>query len=280
LQLFQQLHRFPDPNEVPAAIVNHLRIHLRLGPSVACDLSEPVQRTRHRSAIREYTGVMAWSAQARHLAVATGFKVSLVMARPADVANAMIAELTHSSFELPAFSTLERITKHARALAHRKVCGTVHRRLSIAERHALDQLLIIAVNQRRTAFQAIKRLPQRPSRKHLKESIDHLEWLESLGSLATELRDIAPALIQDFAHQARTADASDLKEFAPAKRYTLLLSLLHNAKARTRDTVAGTVVKRIATIHKRGKNEMLQRQLEQRERLDRLLGALALSLTS
>jgi hypothetical protein len=79
-------------------------------------------------------------------------------------------------------------------------------------------------------------------------------------------------LISDFAHQARTADASDLREFTGPKRYTLLLSLVHNAKARTRDAVAGTIVKRIATIHKRAKNEMLERRFEQRERVDRLLG--------
>ena len=33
LKLFQLLHRFPDPSEVPAAVINHLRIHLRLGPT-------------------------------------------------------------------------------------------------------------------------------------------------------------------------------------------------------------------------------------------------------
>lgn len=212
--------------------------------------------------------------EARHLAVATGLKAALVMARPADIANAIIAELTHSGFELPAFSTVERITKSTRALAHRKICLTVHRRLGIAERQALDQLLTIPLDQRRTAFQAIKRLPQRPSRKHLQQSVEHLEWLDSLGSIAADLKDVAPALIRDFAHQARTADASDLKDFAPAKRYTLLLSLMQNANARARDTVAGTVVKRIATIHKRAKNEMLERQLQQRERVDRLLGRL------
>jgi hypothetical protein len=117
-------------------------------------------------------------------------------------------------------------------------------------------------------------LPQRPSRKHLKESVDHLEWLESLGNVGTELKDIAPSLIRDFAKQARTTDAGELKDFTPAKRYTLLLCLIHRTKARTRDAVAGTLVKRISTIHKRAKNELMERQLEQRERVDRLLGRL------
>jgi Zn-dependent oligopeptidase len=90
----------------------------------------------------------------------------------------------------------------------------------------------------------------------------------------TELKDIAPSLIRDFAKQARNTDAGELKDFTPAKRYTLLLCLIQSTKARTRDAVAATVVRRIATIHKRAKNELLERQLEQRERVDRLLGSL------
>jgi len=271
LKLFQKLHRFPDPAEVPASVVDHLRIQLRLGAPVPCELDDPVQRTRQRTAIREYTGVTGWSKQARHLAAEAGLQAALVMARPADITNSIIAALTNARFELPTFSTVERITKRARALAQRRLSGSVFRRLTATERQALDRLLVIAVDQRRTAFQAIKKLPQRPSRKHLKESTAHLEWLETLGSVGNELKEIAPALVRDFARQARTSDAGELKDFSPAKRYTLLLSLIHSTKARTRDAVAGTVVKRIATIHKRAKNELLERQIEQRERVDRLL---------
>jgi hypothetical protein len=145
------------------------------------------------------------------------------MGRAADVTNAIIGALTNARFELPAFSTLERTTRHSRALAHRKLCSKVFAQLTAEERQALDRLLVIPVDERRTAVQKIKRLPQRPSRKHLKESVDHLEWLESLGSVGTELKDIAPSLIHDFAKQARTTDAGELKDFTPAKRYTLLL---------------------------------------------------------
>jgi hypothetical protein len=245
---------------------------LRLGAGVPFVYGAAVQRARQRNMIRDYTGVRAWSKQARHLAVEAGYQAALVMARQADITNAIIGALIHSRFELPALSSIERITRHTRAMAHRKLCGGVLRRLTVPERQALDQLLVIPVDQRRTAFQDIKRLPQRPSRKHLRESTSHLEWLESLGSRGTELKDIAPSLIQDFAKQARTADAAELKDFTPAKRYTLLLSLLQSTEARTRDAIAGIVVKRIATIHKRAKNELLERQAGQRERVDRLLG--------
>lgn len=272
LKLFQKLHRFPGSGEVPRAIIDRLRIYLRIGEGVAFECNDPFQRARQHHAIREYTGVKTWSKQARHLAVEAGHAAALVMGRPADITNAIIAALIHARFELPVFPTLERLTGHVRALAHRKLCGGVFRRLTAAGRKALDRLLVIAVDQRQTAFHALKRLPRRPSRKHLKESIDHLEWLESLGCEGTELKGIAPSLVSEFAKQARTTDAGELKDFTPAKRYTLLLSLIYNTKARTRDAVAGMVVKRLATIHQRAKEELLIQQFEQLERVNQLLG--------
>jgi uncharacterized membrane protein YccC len=272
LKLFQMLHRLPAPDEIPAAVVHHLRIHLRIGDEVALENNDAVQRSRQYAAIRDYKGVKPWCKQARHIAVVAGYTAALVMARPTDIMNALIAALIHARYELPVFATLERILGRVHARAHRNTCKSVFRRLRSKERKALDQLLVIAVDQRRTAFQAIKRMPRRPSRKHLEESIQHLEWLETLGSESTALRGVAPSLVGEFAKQARTTDAAELKRFTAPKRYTLLVSLIHHTKARTRDAVAKMLVNRLATIHKRAKEELEQRQFEQRERVDGLLG--------
>jgi len=80
---------------------------------------------------------------------------------------------------------------------------------------------VITVDQKRTAFQAIKQSPQRPSRQHLEESIDHRQWLESLGSDGTELKGVAPSLVAELAKPARATHAAELKRFTPAKRYAL-----------------------------------------------------------
>ena len=51
LKLFQMLHRFPAPDEIPSAVVNHLRIHLRIGEQVAFENGDAVQRARQYRAI-------------------------------------------------------------------------------------------------------------------------------------------------------------------------------------------------------------------------------------
>jgi len=43
LKLFQKLHRFPNTDEVPAAVVEHLRIQLRLGAAILFEYDDPVQ---------------------------------------------------------------------------------------------------------------------------------------------------------------------------------------------------------------------------------------------
>ena len=272
LKLFQVLHRFPAPSEVPAAIVQHIRIHLGIGDDVMLENNDAVQRSRQYAAIREYTSVRRWDKEARHLAVAAGYAAALVMARPADIVNATIGALIHARYELPVFATLERILHRVHALAHRNTTKSMFRRLRSKDRKELDQLLVIAVDQRRTTFEAIKKAPRRPSRKHLEDSVRHLEWLETLGGDGAALTGVASTLVGDFAKQARTTDAAELKRFTAPKRYTLLLSLIHHTRAQTRDAVARMLVNRVATVHRRAQDELEQRQFEQRERVDGLLG--------
>jgi hypothetical protein len=143
LKFFQKLHRFPNPDEVAVEVIDHIRTQLRFGTGVRFEYDDSVQRARQRNAIRQYTGFTAWSGQTRSLAAQVGYQAALVMARPANIANAIIGAVTHARFELPAFSTLEHITRHARALAQRKPCGNVFKRLTADERRTLDRLLVI-----------------------------------------------------------------------------------------------------------------------------------------
>src|ERR1700722_18091476 len=89
-KLFQKLHRFPNTDEVPATVVDHLRIQLRLGAAILFEYDDPVQRARQRHVIREYTGFAAWSKEARHVAAVAGYQAALVMGRAADITIAII----------------------------------------------------------------------------------------------------------------------------------------------------------------------------------------------
>jgi TnpA family transposase len=62
-----------------------------------------------------------------------------------------------------------------------------------------------------------------------------------------------------------------LKDFAPPRRHALLLCLIHRMRVRTKDSLGEMYVKRMATVHKRAKEELVEIQLGQRQRTERLL---------
>jgi len=89
---------------------------------------------------------MGWSKQARHIAAEAGCQAARVMARPADITNAIVAALTHARFELPAFSTVERITNAPVPWLTAGFAAAYFADSPCQERQALDGLLVIAVD--------------------------------------------------------------------------------------------------------------------------------------
>ena len=272
LKVFLRLRRFPPPEEIPPSVVQFARIHLGFSENILMPYHERKLWFRHCQAIRRYLDVKSYyGKEARHTAVRFAAEAALTMSQQTDILNAVMDGLIYARFELPAYSGLDRVVERVQAVIHRRLFARVFARLSSVQRTALDQLLVIGLDERQTALQAIKQRPRRASRKNLDESIEHLEWLESLVAVENVLKDAAPSLIRDFGRQARTLDAAELKKVAPERRCTFLLCLIHSMQVRGRDSVATMYVKRMATVHKRAKDDLVEQQLQQQERVERLV---------
>src|SRR3546814_7370161 len=73
-----------------------------------------------------------------------------------DVINASIEELIFRRYELPAFSTLDRIAEAAAVTAQERLYESISAGLTSERREFLDSLLSTDFAQRQSAFQAIK----------------------------------------------------------------------------------------------------------------------------
>jgi TnpA family transposase len=272
LKSFQRLHYFPALEQVPASVIAHVRTCLQLGPEVVAGYETGRTLYRHHMTIREYLAVKPFvGKQARHLAVEAAYRAAQVMNPQADLINAAIETLIQNRYELPSFWALNRVAQRVHAVVQRQLVALVSSRLTVEQTERLDRLLVIEFEQRQTAFNALKRLPRKPSRQHLEELVDHLEWLDSLGDTHAPLAGVAPVKVRDLAYQTKVLDASELKDFAPAKRHALLLCLIHRMRVRTKDAPGEMYVKRIATVHKRAKEELIEIQLGQRQKTEQLL---------
>lgn len=196
---------------------------------------------------------------------------SSVMDNPADLINAAIEELIKERYELPAFSTLDRLVRRVRALVNRRLWNTILRRLTSADLIRLDNLLRPDAKAFRTPYNSLKQLPKKPTLNHLQELLAHLEWLLGLGDFKAVLENIPPLKTKHFAGEAKVLDAGELKDFSKPKRYALLVCLIRRAHIKTRDAIAQMFIRRIAKMHQNGKNELKKIQLKHLEKSERLV---------
>jgi TnpA family transposase len=275
LKTFQQLHYFPEIESVPSEIVDHIRSVLRLPPDTAFDYRESRTLYRHCAEIRSYLGIQQYyGKEAKRLAVRAAYEAAEVMDQRVDIINATIEELIFRRYELPAFSTLDKIAETAATTVQERLYDRIAKGLTPARRQFLDDLLATDFEQRQSALQAIKALPKRASKKHLEAVLEQLAWLESMGDVDAPLKNVPVTKLRHLAHQASLLDADDLKRTVSLRRYALVLALIHRMRVRARDDAAEMFIRRVGTLHKRAKEELALIQLRQREMTEQLVARL------
>lgn len=272
LKTFQRLGYFPRLTDIPTAIVNHVATRLGLAAGVMPAIGTTTLYKYHR-AIREYLKVIPYSKSARHIIVESIYKAAQVMDNPSDLINVAIAELVNQRYELPAFSTLDRSARRVRTLVNGGFFQKVLSRLDDPQVECLEELLKTDPQQSRSPYNALKQFPKSPTLSHLKALLSHLTWLQSLENVEQLLKDIPPLKIQHFAAEAKALDVREIRDFSPPKRYTILLCLIAQSKIQVRDNLATMFLKRINTIHKRGKEELEKLREQHRQKTENLVAA-------
>lgn len=274
LKCFQQLHYFPSIDSIPEEIVRHIRAVMELDGDIPLDYRGAVTLYRHHSAIRSFLGITPYyGTDAVKVAKHAAREAAKVLDQRVDIINAAIEELVQRDFELPAFSTLDKIAESMHASAQGSLFKHISARLSADDRARLDNLIANEFASK-TAFNRIKKLPKRASKKHLEEVLEQLRWLESLGDIDAPLKDVPPAKVRSLASQASVQDAANLKAASPDRRYAMILALIQRMRVRARDDLAEMFIRRVSTLHKRAKDELVAIQLHQRKTAEDLVAKL------
>ncbi len=257
LKTFQTLKYFPHPVEIPLAVTRHIHKCLAL-TEIAFTAYPPRSLYRHQPVIRQYLGFAAFADNkaAKHIVNKAVFEAAQTRDDPVDLINVAVEALINSGFELPAFSTLERLARRVRSLVNNGYFQKVLAALSQSHREKLDQLLAVVKPKRFSLFNQLKEPAQSATLTHFKDLQNRLNWLQELGEVESWLAPLPKAKIQQFAAQAFALDASDLKDYLSAKRYTLLASLIYQSRVTTRDNLVEMFIKRMATMHKQGQDEL------------------------
>jgi hypothetical protein len=195
------------------------------------------------------------------------YDISVIKDNPADIINATIDEMIHSRMELPAFSTLDRLTKRVRMVVNR----SYFQQISEIELEKFDQILFKNENNDFSDFNRFKKLPKNPTLGNLKDLIDHLIWLQSFGDMKNYVQGVPIAKIKHFAAEAKSLKAKELRDYTKPKRITLVVSLLFHAQMKTRDHITEMFMKRMGNIHNVAKADLQAMKEQHQEKTEHLV---------
>jgi TnpA family transposase len=289
LKCFQRLGYFPKFKDVPTTIKKHIQVCLALPHQPTSEPASPETGTeqlhqpstppppprslyRYHQAIRTYLKVKIYDENAEKLITTTIRTLAYTRNYPADLINAAVEILVKERYELPAFSTLDLLVQNLRNQVNSELYQKVADALFREERQKLDGLLTTQPEQTEPAWGRLRALPKSATLTNLQELISHYTWLLSLGEVERALAPLSQAKIQDFAAQARTLKPSELSDYTPARRYTLMACLIHRSRTHARDNLVETFLKRIAFLHNKAKEELESIRDRQRTLLEKLLG--------
>ncbi|MER5427308.1 transposase [Streptosporangium roseum] len=146
-------------------------------------------------------------------------------------------------------------------------------RIDAAARARLGRLLVVDPVTRRSEYDGLKDVAQAASLGKFKGRLAFLRDLDALGATEVWLEGVPPGKISHFAGEARVTDVADLRKVLDEdKRLTLIASLLHTVRTGVRDDVVTMFCKRMAAIHKKGRDQLETLREVHRAESERLLG--------
>ena len=277
LKIFQTIGRFLSAADVPLAAVEYVarKMAIESDATLTCPIRT---HYRHRQAILSRLKVSAWGAEGRALAQATMCKTARARTDPADIMNAAIDALIRHDFELPPLATLRRLagTWHSKTNTTQwaEVCG----RLSSVQHGMLETLLVVDPKTQKSPFANLCAPPGRPSRKNLNALVERYQWLQGLPNSATALHSIADSKVTQWANEAKRLNALELREYITARRHTLLMAVIHDARGQVLDGLTQMLLRLARKVEWKSELRLTEWYQTRRNKTDALIRAFRDSL--
>lgn len=276
LKTFQRLGYFVMLRDVPEPIRGQVQASLGLliTPGLA-GYDESGTRSRHLPLIRARLGVRLFGAQGQAVLETALQTLARSKQDLRDLINGAIELLIKERLELPAFTVLEDAARRVRAQTHRDLFRQIYGLLGGQVLARLAELLTAPGQQvNTTRWNDLKREPGRPTITRVREWLDHQRWLDGLR-VDVQLGGLLPeAKLLHFAEEARSLNAARMQELEPAKRFTLMLCLLHVQQAAALDDLAELFVRRMGQIARDAQATLEREQAAAQERIDALVQTL------
>ncbi len=219
----------------PQTITDHARllaIMLGLRPSANTDLLMMI----------EAAAQAAWSTE-----------------RGQPIAAAVVAALRASGIILPPSGVIERAAIAGRARARRHATDALLAGVSDEQIAKLDKLLAVDSSVNMTPFAWLKAMPVAPKADHIRELIERLRRVRSIGLQPDIAGRIHEERLRQFVREGYASDAHQLGRYAARRRRAILVATTLDLEARLTDAVLEMADKLIGGLFTKARNARRRR---------------------
>ncbi|MBY0544101.1 MAG: Tn3 family transposase [Gammaproteobacteria bacterium] len=281
LMVFKNLNYFPETTVIPNDIIQYIKDQLQV-QNAKFNTCHPSTLMRYRARIYTYYNITPWKQSkkdnngniiypAQKFLREIAIEASKTHNYPADIINIVVERMKEEKFELPTFNQLDRLVREVRANVNQELFDNTYASLTENQIAELDLLLKTTDDYQRSDYNALKAAPKNPTISHFRELLKHHDWLFSFGDINRHIKDIIPIKQKQFATQAKSLDASDLKDFAKPKRCTLILCLILQAQTQAKDALGVTFCRTLIGMHKKAREKLENMREFYRARTQELL---------
>jgi len=273
LKAFQRLGYFPMLREIPQTVIQYIARcagQERVVPKLA-NYEKMRARARHLPRIRDFLGVKGFSMAGEQIMNQALLDACQTRDIIADIINVAVEELVRQRYELPAFSTLLRAANRTRLEVNSGFYKTVTDSLPEAHRARLDELLSQEPQEATSLWHRLKQEPKRVTVKNMRESIEHLHWLQSLNVESKVLDPIPEVKFQRFSDEARSLNINEMNDLPEEKRYTIATALLRSQTAQAIDDLADMFISSVKKLHNSGNDALDEYRRIHQGKTDRLI---------
>lgn len=273
LKCAQRLGYFPQLKDIPRPYLDHAtRASGFARPLTAEEIRKTdaggtrqanVDLLRERMDIRSLDDAAWLFAQAQ--------KVAEVQHHVPDIINVLLEELVHFRYELPGFSTLQRVAQSARDKVEEGHYEAISGPLSASIRERIDALFKAAGGSTATAWNSLKQEPAKPTNTAVREYLDHVRQLQVLSVGLPAVDVVSVSKLKHYRALGRALNAAEMAELKPKKRYALAVIFIRSCHARALDDAADLYIRLYDRMQATAQRRLREYQLQRGRIIDALI---------
>jgi hypothetical protein len=173
-----------------------------------------------------------------------------------DIVNAMIDVLVKESYELPAFSTLDRLGYEARAAATSLYISRIFDSLSKESIELSESILKDSDESGNTLWHRLKEEPKRPSINGFAQFYQHSKWVRALADNVGALPELPEAKRYQLIMEAKAYTRDRMSTIQRKKRIALTALLINEQSYYCTDCLVDLFIREVRRLHNRARSDL------------------------